>query len=89
MFSNLTLNSIFWLVLGLLLFAAGGYYVGYRWRMYPFAAGLCFLGIGSILCGITNGFTDYSPAGRLLWKIGIPTLLLGLLLSIYGITRFI
>ena len=88
MFSNLTFNSIFWLVLGLLLVLYGGY-VGYRMRMYPFAAGLVFLGTGSIFCGLTNGFTDYSPMGRILWKIGIPTLLLGLLLSGYGVLRFI
>ena len=89
MFSNLTLNSIFWLILGVLLFAAGSYYLGYRMRMYPFAAGVCFLGIGSILLGITNGFTDYTPAGRLLWKIGVPTLLIGLALSIYYVLKFI
>jgi hypothetical protein len=88
MFSNLTLNSIFWLFLGLLLLLGGGY-VGYRMRMYPLAAGLIFLGLGSIFCGITNGFTDYSPMGRILWKIGIPTLLLGLLLAGYGVLRFI
>lgn len=88
MFSNLTLNSIFWLVLGLLLKLAGGYY-GYRMRMYPLAAGLAFLGTGSIFCGLTNGFTDYSPMGRMLWKIGIPTLLLGLLLTGYSMLRFI
>lgn len=88
MFRDLTLNSVFWLALGLILMGAGGY-VGYYWRMYPFAAGLFFLGVGSIFCGITNGFADYSPMGRLLWKIGAPMLLLGLLLTGYGVLRFI
>jgi hypothetical protein len=88
MFSNLTLNSIFWLFFGVLL-AIGGGYIGYSWRMYPFAMGLGFLGIGSVLCGITNGFTDYSPLGRLFWKVGILTILMGLGLTIYYLVRFI
>jgi hypothetical protein len=88
MFSNLTLNSIFWLILGLLLLAAGAY-VGYKWRMYPLGLGLASLGLGGVFCGVTNGFTDYSPMGRLLWKLGIPALLLGLLLTGYGMLRFI
>lgn len=88
MFSNLTLNSYFWIFLGLLLFGGGGY-IGYYWRMYPFAMGLVFLGIGAVLCGITNGFADYSATGRLLWKIGIPILLVGLLLTGYSVFKFI
>jgi hypothetical protein len=88
MFSNLNFNSIFYLFLGLLLMLAGGYYA-YRMRMYPLGGGLIFLGAGGILCGLTNGFTDYSPTGRMLWKIGVPTLLLGLLMTGYGVLRFI
>jgi hypothetical protein len=88
MFNNLTLNSIFWLVLGIAL-AGYGAYVGYYWRTYPLSAGLVFLGLGGVFCGITNGFTDYSPMGRLLWKIGLPSLLLGLLLVGYSMLRFI
>ena len=88
MFSNLTLGSYFYIFLGLLLFGGGGY-VGHYWRMYALALGLVFLGIGSVLCGITNGFADYSATGRLLWKIGIPTLLIGLLFTGYGVKNFI
>ncbi|MGI8554914.1 MAG: hypothetical protein ACR2LT_00945 [Pyrinomonadaceae bacterium] len=88
MFRNLTLTSIFWLALGLGLFVCGGYF-GYGRRMYPFALGLFFLGSGSVLCGITNGFTDYSRNGRLLWKIGAVVLLLGILLTGYGGYRFV
>ena len=88
MFNNLTLNSIFWLFLGLVLIFSGAY-IGYKMRVYPLAAGLMFLGTGCAFCGITNGFTDYTPMGRLLLKLGIPTLLLGLLLTGYGVLRFI
>jgi hypothetical protein len=86
MFQNLTFNSILWLIIGVALIAIGAY-VGMRMRMYPFTAGLVFLGIGSSFCGWTNGFTDYSPTGRLLWKVGIPILLLGLLLTGYGLLK--
>lgn len=88
MFRDLTPTSFFWIFLGLLLFGYG-VYNGYYWRNYPYAAGLSFLGIGGILCGITNGFADYSPMGRLLFKIGIPLLLLGLLLTGYNVLKFI
>ncbi len=88
MLRNLTLNSIFWLFLGVLLTIYGGYVV-YRFRIYPFGAGLIFTGLGGILCGVTNGFTDYTPLGRLFWKIGIIALLLGLPVVIYYIYRSI
>lgn len=88
MLNNLTLNSIFWLFVSLVLVAFGAY-VGRSWRMYPFAAGLIFLGAGSFLCGLTNGFTDYSHNGRLFCKIGGLLLAVGSLLSIYGVLKFI
>ncbi|MGI8495337.1 MAG: hypothetical protein ACR2L1_08505 [Pyrinomonadaceae bacterium] len=88
MFNNLTLGSYFYIFLGLLLFGGGGY-VWHYWRMYPLAMGLVFLGIGSVLCGITNGFADYSATGRLLWRIGAPILLIGLALTGYGMYRFV
>lgn len=88
MLRDLTLTSFFWIFLGFLLFGYGGYN-GYYWRNYPFAMGLIFLGIGSILCGVTNGFADYSPMGRLLFKLGMPILLIGLLLTGYSVFKFI
>lgn len=88
MLRDLTPTSYFWIFLGLLLLGYGGYN-GYYLRNYPFAVGLSFLGIGSILCGVTNGFADYSPMGRLLFKIGIPILLLGLLATGYSVLKLI
>ena len=88
MLRNLTLNSIFWLVLGVLLFGYGAYNA-YYWRDYIFSSGLIFLGLGSISCGLTNGFADYSPMGRMLWRFGLPFLLLGLLLTGYHVSKYI
>ena len=88
MLRNLTLTSIFWIFLGLVLAATGGYYYAYKWRMYQFGVELGVLSIGVILCGMTNGFTDYSPRGRLFWKIGIVAILMGLGLTMYYLVRF-
>lgn len=88
MFSNLTLTSIFWILVGVFLII-GGSFLAYSKRMslysiLPLVLGLVSLGAGSIICGITNGFTDYSRRGRLLWKFGAVFLLIGLLLTVYG-----
>jgi hypothetical protein len=45
--------------------------------------------MGGILCGITNGFTDYSPKGRLMWKVGAILLAAGFGLTVYGGYRFV
>ncbi len=88
MLRNLTLNSIFWLFLGVVMAGYGGYIL-YRFRMYPYGTGLFFTGVGGILCGVTNGFTDYTQRGRLFWKVGIIALLLGVPLVIYNIYKSI
>lgn len=86
--STLTPTSIMWIVLGagIMLFSA---YVGKFWRMYAFAVGLFLLGVGGILCGLTNGFTDHSPNGRIIGKFGLLALGGGLLLCGYYMFRMI
>lgn len=85
---ELTFTSLAWIFLGLLLFAGGAYY-GYRMRMYSFGFGLFCLGLGSVFCGLTNGFTDYTPTGRMMWRLGLPVLGVGLALTIYSLYRFV
>jgi hypothetical protein len=82
MLYNLNLNSIIWVILGLSS-SVYGIYNGYKFRLYPFAAGLILLGIGCICCGLTNGFTDQFPHSRLLRKFGALALILGLPITIY------
>ena len=88
MFRNLTLNSVFWLLLGVGLIGGGGY-VFYKLRTLSFTTGLVSLGLGSVLCGLTNGFTDYSRNGRLFWKVGAIFLIIGLLLTAFGLYNFV
>lgn len=87
-FNSLTATSVFWLVLGVIILIVG-VYVGYKWRMYYFAFGLFSTGFGVIFCGLTNGFTDHSPTGRIVSKFGILALLAGLVLTLYYVSKFV
>ena len=81
MLRNLTLTSYFWILLGL-GFTLGGTYLTYKWRMMtmqlPMTVGFIMVGIGMISCGITNGFTDHTPLGRKLKRIGAFLLIVGI-----------
>ena len=77
------------MLIGVLLIGLGGYVL---WKMrfyYILGGGLVLLGGGSVFCGLTNGFTDHSPRGRKLNKVGLFLFLLGLLPTIYGLWKFI
>lgn len=74
---------------GLLLIGLGGYVLWQMRMYYILGGGLILVGGGSILCGLTNGFTDHSPRGRKLNKIGMFLFVAGLLPSIYGLWKFI
>jgi hypothetical protein len=82
MFKKLTFNSVFVLFVSLILTAAG-VYVAVRLRIIPFATGLLSLGLGCFLWGWTDGFTDFSHKGVLFWKIGVLSLLSGVVLISY------
>lgn len=79
---NLTLTSFFWIILGVGFFL-GGAYLTYKWRMIwmqlPMWVGFMMFGVGMILCGLTNGFTDYTPLGRKLKKVGAFLLITGII----------
>lgn len=87
-FNSLTPTSIFWLVLGIIIFLYG-VYIGYKWRMYYYSFGLLSAGFGGMICGLTNGFTDQSPKGRVISKFGIAALLIGVAMLVYYFYKFI
>ena len=92
MWRNLTLNSIVWILLGLFCIGVGAYY-GWEYRraitrMFPIPFGFGITGIAMILCGYTNGFTDYSPTGRKIKKAGALLFLTGLPALFYSIWTF-
>jgi hypothetical protein len=69
------------------LLVVGGYVTLFR-RMYYFAmGGLILIGIGSILFGLTNGFSDFTPRGLVLRKLGITAFIAGLPLIFYSLYK--
>jgi hypothetical protein len=65
--------------------------MGFKDVMKPFgrihAIGLILFGIGAIAAGATNGFADWSPLGRRLFQVGMPSLVLGLGMLVYWYAR--
>jgi hypothetical protein len=47
--------------------------------------GSFFVGVGSLLFGMTHGFSDISSRGRLLFRIGTIAYLVGLQFFVYGL----
>lgn len=74
---QITFNSVLMILIGLALMAFGGWMA-----MYPGGrvdgAGFFFTGIGNILFGITNGFTDMTSTGRLLYRLALVAYLIGI-----------
>jgi len=95
-FYNLTLSSVIMMISGALIALAGAStFIRPLSRTLrlgltsTLAIGLLLIGIGNILCGITNGFMDFSPSGRLFRRAGIMAYIIGFLLFAYNIRRFI
>ncbi len=93
MFQNYTLNSIVMMLLGVGLIGWGAYN-GWEYRrsitsmfVFPTVVGFILSGLAAMLCGYTNGFTDHSPRGRMLKKIGIFLAVGGLPIMGYAIWR--
>lgn len=96
MFQNLTFNSILWMVIGLGLFGWGLFNIwGFRHNpsalaslyVFPSVAGFVLLGLAAILCGYTNGLTDYSRRGQTIKKIVVFLAIAGLPLAGFAIWR--
>ena len=49
--------------------------------------GLISLGLGNGIFGWTNGFSDLTPTGRILTKFGILTLVFGLVVVGYVLSK--
>ncbi len=86
MLHNLNLSSILLIIIGLLLVAYGGWSL-YRYRDYTWAAGMICLGVGNALFGVTNGFSDMTPKGRVFMKTGVTLLLFGIIIAGYVLSR--
>lgn len=88
MFQHLTLNSILIILFGVILIFLGvwsGLSFGGRGQ----GVGLFFIGLGTAILGFTNGFTDFSPQGRFLYRVAIISFLIGMPVSLYYLFLFI
>ena len=77
-----TFNSILMILIGLALIAFGVSLGLKAWsRLY--AVGFLFTGIGNVLFGVTNGFTDMRPFGRLLFRVALVGYIIGIPIILY------
>ena len=68
-----------------LIFFLGGIYFGVFYPFHRvFAFGLVACGVGFVFFGFTEGFTDPTPRGKLLYRIGIISFIIGLPIVLYG-----
>lgn len=90
---NLTGTSILWIIIGVAAFILGAF-LGWQFRtslmmLIPTAGGIFALGLGCVMMGLTNGFTDHSPYGRMFTRIGTFSFIIGIPLVGYTVSRFI
>lgn len=83
---QITFNSVLMILIGVGLIVFG------VWLMTTpssrvYASGFLFTGLGNVLFGMTNGFTDMTPTGRKLYRIALITYLIGIPIIIYFLYR--
>jgi len=77
MYLPLSLNS--WLVMLVgLVFLLGGIYHGLFYRDRMLSAGMVTFGVGFLFLGLTDGFSDPTPRGKLLYRIAIISFIVGI-----------
>ena len=83
---QLTFNSILMILIGLGLMAFG-VWLGLRSWGRMFGVGFFSTGIGNVLFGATNGFTDMTPIGRKLFRFALVAYLVGIPIIAYFLYR--
>ncbi len=79
---QITFNSVLMILIGLGLIAFGLWLVTKSGnRLY--GVGFLSTGIGNVLLGVTNGFTNMTPVGRKLYRIALIAFIIGIPIIIY------
>jgi hypothetical protein len=78
-----TARGVFILVFGVAMSVIGIYMARVSWTRTT-GIGLFLIGFGLGALGITNGFSDQSPLGRLLFKLGLIAFCVGVPLGAYA-----
>lgn len=81
-----TFNSLLMIFIGLALIALA-VVLGLNAWSRMFAVGFLFTGFGNILFGLTNGFTDMTPTGRLLFRVALAAYAIGVPIIGYFLYR--
>ena len=77
MYLPLSLNSWLVMIIGLVFFI-GGIYHGLFYYDRVLSAGMVASGIGFLFLGLTEGFSDPTPRGKLLYRIAIISFIVGI-----------
>jgi len=88
MYFPLSLNSWLMMAVGLLFFFGGVYYGISHPGERVLAFGLVACGVGFVFFGFTEGFTDPTPRGKLLYRIAIISFIVGLPIVLYNALKF-
>jgi hypothetical protein len=83
-----SLNAILILLLGG-VFLVGGLYLILNPSMRIMAVGMLATAIGCICCGLTDGFTDATPRGHALKKVGAAAFVVGVPILAYSSYRML
>ena len=81
---QLNLNSVLVILIGIGC-VVGGVVIGLRPYFRLLGAGMFFVGIGNLLFGFTDGFSDPTPTGRFLFRIGAIAYLAGVPILGYAV----
>jgi hypothetical protein len=79
-----SLNAVLILVIGV-VFLAGGLYAIRIPYMRFLGVGLLATAFGCICCGLTDGFSDPTPRGTLLRRLGAGGFIIGVPILIYTV----
>jgi hypothetical protein len=81
-----TFNSILMILIGLALIFLGVFFaLSPAFRFH--SVGFIFAGIGNVLFGFTNGFSDMSPLGLKLYRLALAAYILGIPVIIHFLYR--
>jgi hypothetical protein len=80
--ANFSLNAVLILILGAMFFFGGVYFAVFM-ALRLMAFGMFATAVGCVCCGLTDGFTDATPRGSLLKRLGAAAFIIGIPILIY------
>jgi len=80
---RLTFRGITVAAFGVVLALVGAYFALQSWTRI-FGIGIFLVGTGLIALGATDGFSDYSPLGKVIYRVGVTCFGIGIPLTIYA-----